>query len=152
VTRAAPLPLFPSRGKPRPAREPKLPPPREGETQKAIADLLGWAIADGWIWTASAAGAWLSFEPETAVRIGRWLREQGVRPGWPDLELVSPDGVWHGLELKRGEQGRMSDAQLELKADCERHGRHYAVARTYEQAEATLRSWGALRSSRRGPA
>lgn len=122
------------------------PPPRESAIQKAVADLLGWAIAPGWIWTASAAGAWLSFEPDTAARIGRWLREQGVRSGWPDIELVSPAGVWHGLELKRGAQGRMRDAQLALQADCERHGRHYAVARTYEQAEAILRAWGAVRT------
>jgi hypothetical protein len=134
----------------RAARSPRLraPLPVESEMQKAVAKLLDWSLAPGWRCTANAAGAWLSFDPEQAARIGRWLREQGVKPGWPDIQLVSPTGQFHGLELKRGKRGVMSDAQLAFQDHCRTFDWPYEVARSFDEAEAILRSWGALRAGR----
>lgn len=147
MTKPEPLPLFPARGKPRPAREPKPALPRESATQKAVVELLEWALAPGWRFTANAAGAWLSFDKDTAERIGRWLREQGVKPGWPDVQLVCPAGRFHSLELKRGAKGRLSEAQLEFERHCKAMGWPHAVARSFDEARAILSSWGAIRKA-----
>ena len=130
------------------APRPRVPLPLESETQKALVKLLDWALSPGWRYTANASGAWLSFDPGTAARIGRWLREQGVKPGWPDIILIGPSGHFYGLELKRGDRGVMSDKQLEFQQHAGAHGWPYAVARSYDEAEAILRSWGALRPKR----
>lgn len=119
--------------------------PFERDIQAAVAKLLEWAIAPGWRFTANSTGAWYSFDKETAARIGRWLREQGVKPGWPDLLLVSPLGQFHGLELKRGKLGVLSDEQLAFQDHCLTFGWTYEVATSFSEAEAILRGWGALR-------
>ena len=126
----------------------RAPIPLEHETQAALVKLLDWSIEPGWRYTANAAGAWLSFDKRTAARIGRWLREQGVRPGWPDIQLVSPAGAFYGLELKRGRDGVMSVAQLAFEEHCRLHGWPYQVARSFEEGEQILRIWGAIRPRR----
>lgn len=127
---------------PRPERAPI---PLESDIQKTVVELLDWALEPGWRFTANAAGAWLSFDPDMAARIGRWLREQGVKPGWTDVQLVSPAGIFHALELKRGAKGRMSEAQLDFQKHCQAMGWPHAVARSFDEAHAILRGWGAIR-------
>ena len=121
--------------------------PLERDIQAAVAKLLDWSIAPGWRYSANATGAWLSFDPATAARIGRWLREQGVKPGWPDIQLVSPLGQFHGIELKRGKTGVLTDEQIAFQDHCLTFGWPYEVARSFGEAEAILRSWGALRGA-----
>ena len=130
------------------APRPRVRLPLESETQEAIVKLLEWSLAPGWRFTANAAGAWLSFDPEQAARIGKWLRDQGVKPGWPDIQLISPTGQFYSLELKRGKRGVMSDAQLAFQEHCHRYDWPHAVARSFDEAEEILRFWGALRPKR----
>lgn len=44
------------------------------------------------------------------------LKQQGVKPGIPDIFLPCARGEWHGLyiELKRRKGGRVSDEQKEM--------------------------------------
>jgi hypothetical protein len=46
----------------------------------------------------------------------RHLKEQGVKPGIPDLFLPCARGGWHGLyiEMKRRKGGRLSDEQAAM--------------------------------------
>ena len=58
---------------------------------------------------------------------GRKLREEGVRPGIPDLFLAFSSGGFHGLfiEMKQKKKGVLSKAQKAMLAELEKQG--YAV-------------------------
>ena len=66
----------------------------------------------------------------------RHLKEQGVKPGVPDLCLPVARGLWHGLfiELKRQKGGRVSDAQRRWLEDLERQGYRTEVACGWREA------------------
>lgn len=66
----------------------------------------------------------------------RHLKEQGVKPGVPDLCLPVARGLWHGLfiEMKRQKGGRVSDAQRRWLEDLERHGYRTEVACGWREA------------------
>lgn len=66
----------------------------------------------------------------------RHLKEQGVKPGVPDLFLPVARGLWHGLfiELKRQKGGRVSEAQRRWIADLERQGYRAEVACGWQEA------------------
>jgi hypothetical protein len=38
----------------------------------------------------------------------------GTKPGWPDVILISPEGLFHGLEFKRRGICRLSPEQLAI--------------------------------------
>lgn len=64
------------------------------------------------------------------------LKDQGVKPGVPDLFLPVARGFWHGLfiEMKRQKGGRVSDAQRRWLADLERQGYRTEVACGWREA------------------
>lgn len=64
------------------------------------------------------------------------LKDQGVKPGVPDLFLPVARGLWHGLfiELKRQKGGRVSDAQREWLTDLEREGYRAELACGWQEA------------------
>jgi hypothetical protein len=142
MTRAAALPLFPARGRPRPSawREPPTP---EEKIHAAVVELLRWAIAPGWIAYHPANGEWRG---PHGKKVGARLKALGVLPGVPDLILWAPGGMAHGLEIK-SRTGRLSVAQKAFRANCDAYGRPYAVARSLDEAAAILAAWGALRCS-----
>jgi hypothetical protein len=82
-------------------------------------------------------------ESPRSPRYGAQLVRMGMLPGAADL-LVVVNGIAHWLELKVG-RGRQSPAQVAFEAAAWAAGATYAIARTPEQARATLSSWGALR-------
>lgn len=63
--------------------------------------------------------------------VARRLKEQGVRPGVPDLFLPAPRSGWHGLflELKRRDGGVVSDQQAGWHAGLLEQGYMVAVCR-----------------------
>ena len=76
-------------------------------------------------------------------RTGARLKRMGVRAGVADFALILPCGMAAFLELKSA-KGVPSDAQRAFRADCERNGTPYAIARTPNEAYHILLAWGAI--------
>jgi hypothetical protein len=79
--------------------------------------------------------------PQLAAR----MKAEGLRAGVADLVIMAPAGRVHWLELKDGRRGVQSDAQKGFQAICGRLGHDYAVARSLDEAIATLKQWGVLK-------
>jgi hypothetical protein len=75
---------------------------------------------------------------------GAKLKRMGMKPGWPDFILLSPEGVFHGLELKREGQA-LNDNQEAFHARARARGWKVAVADTLMGALAILQDWGCLK-------
>jgi hypothetical protein len=118
----------------------KLPPARELSLHYPVADVLRrWGTA-GWQWTHFPAGEYR--RPATAAR----LKRMGVRAGWPDFILLSPDGTPRFLELKR-RGGKLTHEQEDFLGWCIARGVPFACVDRFEEALAVLREWGAVRAS-----
>jgi len=108
----------------------------EHSLQVAVVEYLTWALPDGFIFTASAAGARMS------MKTANTMKAAGQRPGWPDIMILGPGGGFKGLELK-AEAGVQSAAQKAFAGHCERSGQDmYAICRTVEEVESALVRWG----------
>ena len=113
-------------------------PPIERRTHIAIADLLRVAARKDWIWSHIANGEHRS--KATAAL----LQRMGVRPGLFDFMLIGPDGRHFWLELKRG-KAPLSEAQKQFLGELAVRDVTHAVARSFDEAVATLRQWAVLR-------
>jgi hypothetical protein len=109
----------------------------ERELHSYVADLLRL--------TARRDVLWLHIPNESprSPRYGAQLVRMGMLPGAADL-IVVVRGTAHFLELKTA-KGRLSPEQWAFREAAVAAGAVYEVARTPEQAKATLASWGALR-------
>jgi hypothetical protein len=68
----------------------------------------------------------------------------GLQRGFPDIQLISPSGKFHGLELKRlGET--LTEDQEAFQLWSIANGVPYSVCQTIDQAMAVLDAWGCLR-------
>lgn len=68
----------------------------------------------------------------------------GLRKGRPDIQLVSPAVVYHGLELKRrGED--LTPEQQDFQSWAIRNGVAHSVADSFDDALKILDFWGCLR-------
>ena len=74
-------------------------------------------------------------------REAKKLKDMGVKPGVADIAMILPDGRAAFIELKVG-KNRQTDTQIAFQADCERLNAPYAVCRSIEDVDRTLRSWG----------
>jgi hypothetical protein len=110
----------------------------ERKTHIAVADLLRVGLKQGWLSTHIPLGE--HRDPVT----GALLKRMGTKPGWADFVLIDPEGRHYYLELKRG-NNPLSDAQVKFRDDCHQRSVPWAVARSYEEAEAILKGWGAVR-------
>jgi hypothetical protein len=111
--------------------------PIERRTHIALADLLRAAARPGWWWSHVPSGELRT--PET----GALLKRMGLQRGMADFLLISPYGVHHWLELKRG-NAPLTEDQEAFAAALRRCGVPYYVARSYDDAERQLRAWGVL--------
>ncbi len=137
MTRAAPA-RKPSLSTPRPIPAVKLPPPKELALHIAVADHLKAYARPDWRWTHFPAGE------ERDKRHAAKLKAMGLRRGWPDFVLVSPEGRFHGLEMKRRGEG-LSEDQEEFREWCDGLGIPFAWADDLGEAVGILEGWGALR-------
>lgn len=71
----------------------------------------------------------------------RKFKDMGVRPGVPDLCFVLPGGLSGFIELKAGKNA-LEPTQKAFGAAVVASGAAYAVCRSLEAVEASLRSWG----------
>jgi hypothetical protein len=79
-----------------------------------------------------------------AIITGTRLKRYGLKPGWPDTQLISPVGLYHGLEIKRiGEE--LTDEQLKFQHWAFARGIPYEVAWTIDQVLAVFGTWRCLR-------
>lgn len=122
------------------------PAPKEFVLQIEVARLLDRYLADGWEYSHFPAGELRTLK--TAAK----LKAAGTKPGWPDLILISPTGLFHGLELKRQGRGRLSESQQAFHRRAAERGWNVAVADRYEAALDVLAAWGALRIQIQGAA
>lgn len=111
---------------------------KEFATHVALADAMRRGCVSGWIWTHFPAG-----EARTEAT-GRRLKRMGLKPGFADFLLIDPDGVHYWLELKRG-KAPLTVAQNEFGVEMIERGVPYACCRSFNEAIATLRVWGAIR-------
>jgi hypothetical protein len=81
---------------------------------------------------------------ERRLSVALRLKRMGVVAGVPDLAFVLPDGRAAFLEVKT-RTGRMSPEQMMFAARCKAVGTPFAIARSVDEAERVLASWGALR-------
>ena len=71
------------------------------------------------------------------------LKDQGVKPGVPDVCLPAARGPWHGLyiELKRRKGGRLSDAQRRWLEALRKQGYAAYVAYGWKDAAALIEDY-----------
>lgn len=65
--------------------------------------------------------------------VGKFLKEEGLMPGSPDLVFALENGATFWLEMKN-RIGRLSDDQLGMAARLERIGHSVGVAHSVEEA------------------
>ncbi|MCB5173678.1 hypothetical protein [Microvirga lenta] len=116
----------------------RLPSPKEIRLHFSVAKCLKDYARRDWQWTHFPAG-----EVRDEVT-GAKLKRMGTKPGWPDFIFVSPEGVFHGLELKREGEG-LNDDQEDFHNHAKAQGWKVAVAETFKDAVETLNAWGCLR-------
>ena len=78
-----------------------------------------------------------------SCRAAASLKAEGMMRGVADTCIMLPEGRTGWLELKTL-KGRQSDEQRGFQARCWRLGHEYALARTFDEAVAILRRWGAV--------
>jgi hypothetical protein len=123
--------------KPR-ARKAPVARPKESTLQCAVADLLRHHARPEWRWSHFPAGEW------RGVITGARLKRMGLQRGFPDIQLISPEGLFHGLELKRlGET--LTEDQEAFQVWSVANGVPYSVCRTIDEALAVLDFWSCLR-------
>jgi hypothetical protein len=69
-------------------------------------------------------------------RQGKWMKDEGLLAGIPDIMVASAKGEFHGLFIEmKTENGRMSDSQTEIKARLESEGYRVEVCRGWVEAK-----------------
>lgn len=128
----------------------RRPPPLEYEVHVAIADVLQYATAPGWIWFHVPNGGerptkvnkrGQQYSPEASR-----LKRMGVKPGVSDFLFVAPGrGQLHVLELKRQNEKPNAD-QVAFMNDVVQAGGQAAWTDNFNGAMTILQRWGAIRT------
>lgn len=108
----------------------------EQRLQIAVKEYLGWCLPAEILWTASLAG-----HGKMSMHARNKAKAMGLKPGWPDLQFLFPDGVTRYIELK-SDTGRLQPEQVAFRDRTEPHG-VWALCRSVDEVAATLRGWGA---------
>ncbi len=126
------------------------PPPKEFATHCALADLLRCWTMPGWVWTQFPSGEERSFQIDAQGRrfsmAGARLKRMGLQGGWPDFQFAHMSGRFCFLELKREKSGRLSEEQIDIATFLIAAGHGYLCTSSFDDAVATLKDWGVLRS------
>ena len=113
----------------------------EDQVQRAVVQHLQYRARRGVCFFAVPNGGARS-KTEAAI-----MKGLGVRAGVPDVVLIA-DGRAYGLELKRLKGGKVSPAQIAMRAEWEAAGALYAVAAGLDAALGQLEAWGLILASR----
>jgi hypothetical protein len=128
------------------------PPPLEFATHATLADICKRWINPHWKFTHLPLGEHREhrINPKTGKRYsltGQRLQRMGVQPGWPDFIFGGPNAQVFWLELKRFKTGRLSEDQSEVLAHLVACGFAVLVTTSLDDAVATLKQAGILRSN-----
>jgi hypothetical protein len=137
MTATPPLLMLAEGRRPRPRKAP-LARPKECALQCAVADLLRRHAMPEWRWTHFPAGE------RRDIITGARLKRVGLQRGFPDIQLISPAGLFHGLELKRAGEFLTADQEA-FQLWSIAHGVPYSVCQTIDQALEVLDAWSCLR-------
>ena len=103
----------------------------ESKLQQAVVKYLAYALPHSLVWhTANTA---------RSVRQMAQFKAMGLRPGVPDLAILSPRGL-HFIELKHG-RNRPSAEQEEFMAEARALGADTAVCWSLDDVQNALRAW-----------
>lgn len=116
----------------------ELPKPKEHVLHFSVAKFLNDFAHPDWRWTHFPAGEIRD------DKTGAKLKRMGLKPGWPDFQIVAPTGLFHALELKRAGE-TLTDTQADFAQWCRSHGVPHAVVDTFKDAVTVLNDWGCLR-------
>lgn len=105
----------------------------EHALQVAVVQYLEVSLPKSVLFTSSLAGVKL-----TRGQAGR-AAAAGLRPGWPDLQFLFPDGVTRYIELK-APRGVLSDNQKAFHAAASTHD-IARVCRSVDEVHETLKFW-----------
>jgi hypothetical protein len=105
----------------------------EAQIQRAVIDALRW---HGILAVHNAN------EGKRSVIAGRVMKQNGLRPGWPDLGCYGRNEGEHGLMEVKADTGRLSPAQVECHDELRRRHVRIAVVRSVDDAIAAVRGWG----------
>lgn len=113
---------------------------KELQIHMAVADLLRFTASPFTLWYHPAN------EGKRSERTGAHLKRMGMLPGVADFALTLPDRRSAFLEIKT-DDGEQNADQISFELFCLKAGILYAVARSLDEAQAILTSWGALRET-----
>jgi hypothetical protein len=125
-------------GPPRPARAPRAPKaPEEHDEQVQVFKHLDREYGEGILAYAVPNGG--KRDPVT----GKRLKDEGVKPGVPDICLAEPRGGYHGLyiEMKRTVKGKVSPEQKIWISELRIRGYRVEVCRGAETAIAVIEEY-----------
>lgn len=127
------------------------PPPLEFELHATLADIIKRWIRPEWKFTHLPLGEEREHQFNANGKryslAGQRLKRMGVMPGWPDFIFVGPGCRVFWLELKRFRTGRLSDEQSQVAAHLVACGFAYLCTTSLDDAVATLKQLGILRSN-----
>ena len=77
------------------------------------------------------------------IQAGIRLKDEGVRPGVPDLFLAHPSKCWHGLfiEMKKKKGGIVSEAQKYIHKILTEQGYCVCVCKGFEHAKFVIQGY-----------
>jgi hypothetical protein len=110
----------------------------EGPIHKAILQFLRTAFPPPCLVHHSANETSLKGST-VAIEIAK-AKNNGMMPGWPDLEVVHPGGVFF-LEVK-APNGRLSEPQRDIAEKMIALGHKWAVVRSIDDVVKALAIWG----------
>lgn len=110
----------------------------EARLQISVKQYLTFCLPPEILWTASLAG-----HGKLTMAARNKAKAMGLKPGWPDLQFLFPDGITRYIELK-SDTGRLQPEQVDFQARCKASGKTiHAVCRSVDEVEVQLRLWGA---------
>jgi hypothetical protein len=105
----------------------------ERTLHKSVADLLASVLAPEVAWTTFPAGG-------GGLIRGAQLKKCGLKPGWPDLQLIYR-GRYFGIELKV--PGNSLDKEQRVAhAEITSAGGNLAVCKSLNEVSRQLEAWG----------
>jgi hypothetical protein len=118
------------------------PPPLERAIHIPVAKTLELCANHNWRWAHYPSG---ELRTKATANV---LKAMGVKRGWPDFILLSPDDGAHFLEIKRpGSLHRTTDEQDWFADWCNDHNYPHAIVDSIRAAIAVLKHWGAVRAT-----
>lgn len=108
----------------------------EHELQVSICQYLDVALPAGYRYFAVPNGG------RRDIREAARLKKEGVKPGVPDICVVSRDGNVAFLEVKRPKKWRFSEGQEDWRDWCSANLIPWAIVTSLSDVQSTLTAWG----------